>query len=74
MNMVFEMYFDLRSSTDFEVYAIALRTAVSQGGFFRRRADEKFRRALIHAFAQERTEYLIKHDEKHVSELEEALR
>ena len=73
MNMVFEMYFDLRSSKDFEEYAVALRTAVSQGGFFRRRADGKFRTALIGAFSENKSEYLIKHADAHVYELEAAL-
>lgn len=73
MNMVFETYFDLRSSTDFEEYAITLRTAVSAGGFFRRRADEKFRTLLIDAFAQNKSEYFITHPDKYVLELEAAL-
>jgi hypothetical protein len=74
MNIVFNLYFDLRESGNLDGYAEVLSAALSQGGFYRRRPDQKYRTSLVDAFEQEKTEYLIKHPDSHVSELEQALR
>lgn len=74
MNIVFTMYFDLRAVTEFEGYAAVLLRAISDGGFFRRSSDSKYREALVRAFEPERIEYLIKRPQEHVEELEAGLR
>lgn len=75
MNMIFEMYFDLRIVPEFEGYATVLRMALSQGGFFRRHSDSAYRTALFRAFEGEKHEYLIKlRSRDYVEELEAALR
>jgi hypothetical protein len=72
-NMVFELYFDLRESPDFEGYATVLRALLFRGGQYRRR-DNTFRIALIAAFEKEKTEFLIKgRSEDYVDDLEAAV-
>jgi hypothetical protein len=73
MDIVFELYFELRSSHKLEQYAMVLRSAISQGGFYSRKSDDAYRSALIVAFEWNKTEYSIKHSDEHVSELESAL-
>jgi hypothetical protein len=73
MDLVFQIYFDLRPTPELERYAITLLNAISSGGLFRRRGDHKYRTALQAAFAQNKTEYLIKNSKTYVRELEAAL-
>jgi hypothetical protein len=73
MDIVFRLYFDLRSDEQLQGYAEVVRNAISQGGTYRRHNDTKYRTALIDAFEREKTEYTIKYPEEHVMELEQAL-
>jgi hypothetical protein len=73
MDIVFRLYFSLRSTEALNGYATVLRASVAQGGTYRRRDDGIYRGALIQAFESERGEYLIKHPPEFVAELEAAL-
>jgi hypothetical protein len=70
--MVFELYFDLRSSGKFDNYATVLLTAISKYKSYRR-DQAQYHEVIAAAFEEEQSEYLIKHPEQHVSELEAAL-
>lgn len=72
MDMVFNLYFDLKES-GFEGYATVVLATLSRSGFYSPRSDPKYRAALIRAFEAEKTEYLIKGDEADVDELEAAV-
>lgn len=72
LNMVFELYFDLRSSGKFDNYATVLLTAISKYKSYRR-DQAQYHEVIAAAFEEEQSEYLIKHPEQHVSELEAAL-
>jgi len=73
LDMVFHIYFRLRPTPTLEPYAVALRNAVSDGGFFRRHDDRKYRIALQAAFGENKREYLIKNSEAYVYELQNSL-
>lgn len=72
-NWVINLYFDLRSHSQLEGHAAVLRQALSQGGTYRRRHDEKYRHTLMMIFQKERGEYFIKNPEEYLLELEQAL-
>jgi hypothetical protein len=73
MDIVFRLYFELRSTDALNGYATVLKAAIAQGGTYRRRGDEAYRDALIQAFDREKREYSFKHPPEIVAELEAAL-
>jgi hypothetical protein len=73
MNLVFRLYLDLRGQAEFAGYAMVLLKAISDGGFYRRKPDIKYRDAVLHAFLAEEHEYLIKYPEDHVDKLRASL-
>jgi len=74
LDMVFQVYFDLRLQGKFCDYAKVLGNALAQGGTFKSHHDEKYHLALMNAFEEEKTEYLIKYSEELVMELEATLK
>jgi hypothetical protein len=77
-NMVFNLYFDLRDSSDYEGYAAVLRTLLSRGGQYRQHRQPQrnppSRDALVNAFEQEKSEFFIKGKSKErIDELEAAV-
>lgn len=70
MDIVFRLYFELREVPELEGYATVLGRALSAGGFYRPSSDAKYHDALMRAFEENETEYLIKHTKQHVEELE----
>jgi hypothetical protein len=74
MDIIFRLYFDLRENGNFDNYAEVLTNALSQGGFYRPRSDDKYHRALVDAFEAEEDEYRIKYSEDPVDELGLVLR
>jgi hypothetical protein len=69
---VLELYFELRSSGQFDRYATALLSAVANAGKYRQ-GVRRYRQVLADVFDQEQNEYLIKNPEEYVAELEAAL-
>ncbi|MDO8433950.1 MAG: hypothetical protein Q7S58_16245 [Candidatus Binatus sp.] len=72
-DMVFELYFRLRSSSISSSYSKVLKQALVYGGSYQRTKDAIYRRALATAFWRHRNEYSIKNPSEFVDELAEAM-
>jgi len=70
--MVFQLYFELRSSGNFDGYATVLLAAIAQGRKYQP-DNEQYRRGLAAIFDEEKVEYTITHREEHVLAVETAL-
>lgn len=57
VDIVFWLYFDLRSKPKLHDYATVLGRAISQGGTYRPRDDRKYQSALIAAFENRRSSF-----------------
>lgn len=71
-NMVFDIYFDLRSR-QFDSYAAVLLSAISEGKSYRRNNDQ-YKEVLARMFGEEKREYLITRNTKHVNYVESVLK
>ena len=73
LNMVFGLYFELRSSGKFDGYATVLLTAIAKRKSYRG-DDRSYREVVAAVFDEEESEYAITRPEAHVLELKAALR
>ncbi len=71
LDMVFDLYFELRSSGKFDAYARVLLSSVAQGKSYRS-DNQEYRRNLAQVFSAQRMEYQIRHP-RHVLDVEQAL-
>jgi hypothetical protein len=70
--MVFDIYFDLRASGNFDSYAQVLLSAIL-GVKSYEKSQHEYRKTLTELFEAEKDEYLIKRSEVHVAEVEAAI-
>jgi hypothetical protein len=73
MDIIFELYFELRKSARSEPYANVLALAVNYGGALSRRNDHTYHDELLRSFTSNRREYVIKNDLEAVANLEKIL-
>lgn len=72
-DMAFELFFELRCSENQSAYAGVLGSALRSGGMTITSHDHQYRQLLIDSFQRNKHEYMIKHSEEVVLELEQAL-
>ncbi len=72
INMMFELYFDIRSWSKHTGYAEAFLSILRDCGRYREH-HEHYRHALLVIFSHEKHEYEVMHPHEHVEELEAAL-
>lgn len=71
-NMIFEIYFELRCSGNYDRYASILLDALTENNKYRR-DNATYRNALADIFTKEEMEYHITHNEVHIQEIKAAL-
>lgn len=73
LDIVFHLYFELRTDKALQGYATVLRQALARGGTYGRRNDGAYQSAIRDAFVAERMEYSIKYPDALVEEIYDAL-
>jgi hypothetical protein len=73
MDIIFQLYFELRKSTRSRPYADVLALALNYGGSFAHRNAHIYHDELLRTFTSNRTEYLIKNDSEALADLEKVL-
>jgi len=73
VDMAFEIYFDLRASGKFDGYAESMLKALTHEKSYAKHAA-KYKTLLAKFFKEQRFEYRLKRNEKHVDDVEAALK